>query len=383
MTTPSQRSPPWPLLALANGVEGTPQIDPAAMFKMHIDGLPANLANTVQVASSQVPGDGYLDTPSASSDDFESPDWAVVYEGDETQMLTPQEKALIKAELGLNVLHNDDRPNSTLTTKAATATRPATPIDSLLSTGPRPVSPPPAPILDLVQHLHRVTLRCTASKGATSYRIGQLASNGRSWAVVDTVAPDKASYRFDANTLRLGTVYSWRVVAVKYYNYGQTPVESSTHSAAVRALIMLPPDRARLFLRQEAFDSLVGQEAAHKRYLYYHGANVDYLFDQLFSALNFVRRVELLQGTSEGRYLGRIRTLELRAQPRALNVAHELTHAVDHMNNWYTGDVTTLDMQNAEALAYSVEYLLEQARLQNVGLSSTSADVPPRSAADC
>jgi len=132
---------------LANGVEGTPQIEPAAMFKMHIEGLPANVANTVQVSSSLVPGDGYLDTPSASSKDFESADWAVVYEGDETQVLTPEEKALIKAELGLNVVHNDDRPNITLTTKAATATRPAITLDDYESYGSSLLLPLPAPTL--------------------------------------------------------------------------------------------------------------------------------------------------------------------------------------------------------------------------------------------
>ena len=89
---------------MANGVEGTPQIEPAAMFKMHIEGLPANIANTVQVSSSLLPGEGYFDQASPSSPDFESACWSVIYEADADETLTAEAKALIKQSLGINAI---------------------------------------------------------------------------------------------------------------------------------------------------------------------------------------------------------------------------------------------------------------------------------------
>ena len=96
--------PIWQLLALANGVEDTPPIDPAAMFKMHMEGLPANVANTVQVSNSLVPSEQYLDTASTSSMDFESALWSVIYEGDPGDLLRPAEKDQIKQTLGINAI---------------------------------------------------------------------------------------------------------------------------------------------------------------------------------------------------------------------------------------------------------------------------------------
>ena len=96
--------PTWQLLAFANGVADTPPIDPAAKFKMHIEGLPANVANTVRVSSSLVPGEWYTDEPSPSSPDFESACWSVIYEADADETLTAEAKALIKQSLGINAV---------------------------------------------------------------------------------------------------------------------------------------------------------------------------------------------------------------------------------------------------------------------------------------
>jgi len=74
------------------------------MFKMHMEGLPANVANTVRVSSSLVPGEWYSDEASTSSPDFESACWSVMYEADFDKPLSTEAKDLILQSLGINAV---------------------------------------------------------------------------------------------------------------------------------------------------------------------------------------------------------------------------------------------------------------------------------------
>ncbi len=114
------------LLDLANGVSGVPPLPESAFFRLVIDGLPPNLITQLKMASATVPSDYYLDEDDPESEsDFRSLYPTVVYLAESNEVVTESDRNLIRSQLGINIVHNQEAPVVTTTTADDATTQPA------------------------------------------------------------------------------------------------------------------------------------------------------------------------------------------------------------------------------------------------------------------
>lgn len=94
------------LVGTANGDEEAAPVQDSEKFKIRIDGLPTGEITQLRVSSVSNPSDYYDDEFNASAGITESRDFAVLYYSPAGDLLTSTERDAVRANLGLNAVHN-------------------------------------------------------------------------------------------------------------------------------------------------------------------------------------------------------------------------------------------------------------------------------------
>jgi hypothetical protein len=98
------------LLDLANGVSPTPPIPVGAYFRTAIEGLDPRALGQLTVTSSTVPTDGFVDQ-NGGAPGFLSKYPTVIYTAEPDETLTEEQRDLIRTQIHVNVVHNQEAPN--------------------------------------------------------------------------------------------------------------------------------------------------------------------------------------------------------------------------------------------------------------------------------
>jgi uncharacterized delta-60 repeat protein len=347
--------PAWQPAFLAQEIADTPPIPAAAYFKIRIEGLPADAAASLQVTSSSVPSDFFMDEADPESSDYQSKDWAVIYQADPSFVLTDEDKQAIKDNLDLNVVHNQAAPRVSVGTKPASAPATAPATGGGIMLGPKPMLSPLTTSGETATATSAsgVNLTWSGGVGATSLVIEQLNDAGLKWFPIKTV-PGSTTTATVTVAGGSGTVASFRIVAEN--------AASALIGKPFRVMTTFSATDANLSLKNVVFSAMVTAERTHASFTYYLTAGVDGAFNQEFAVMNDVHyAVKKLPAGSTAQFAsnklvgdtGEFRLGAATPPPTADDCIHELAHALDAKFWWHP---TSYD--DKESFAYSLERTL-------------------------